>query len=52
MSYEGKMLEGLKMPARKDDEQALLKFLFHNNIDKSILSSRGTEVPGSEGKVR
>ncbi len=31
MSYEGKMLEELKMPARKDVEQALLRMLFNNN---------------------
>lgn len=31
MSYEGKMLEDLKMPTRKEVEQALLKSLFNNN---------------------
>jgi hypothetical protein len=31
MSYESKMLEDLKMPTRKEVEQALLKSLFHNN---------------------
>ncbi len=31
MSYEGEMLEALKMPTRKDVEKALLKALFRNN---------------------
>lgn len=31
MSYERKMLEDLKMPTRKEIEQALLKSLFNNN---------------------
>lgn len=31
MSYERKMLEDLKMPSRKEVEQALLKSLFNNN---------------------
>lgn len=31
MSYEGKMLEDLKMPTRREVEQALLKSLFNNN---------------------
>lgn len=31
MSYESKMLEDLKMPTRKEVEQALLKSLFYNN---------------------
>ncbi len=31
MSYEGKMLEDLKMPSRKEVEQALLLALFKNN---------------------
>jgi len=31
MSYERKMLEDLKMPTRKEVEQALLKSLFNNN---------------------
>lgn len=31
MSYEGKMLEDLAMPARKEVEQALLKTLFKHN---------------------
>lgn len=33
MSYERKMLEALKMPSRKEVEQALLKTLFkHEGI--------------------
>jgi hypothetical protein len=31
MSYEGKMLEDLKMPTRREVEQALLKSLFNHN---------------------
>ena len=31
MSYESKMLEDLKMPTRREVEQALLKSLFNNN---------------------
>ena len=31
MSYESEMLEGLKMPTKKEVEQALLKSLFNNN---------------------
>jgi hypothetical protein len=31
MSYESKMLQDLKMPTRKEVEQALLKSLFNNN---------------------
>jgi hypothetical protein len=31
MSYEGKMLEDLKMPTRIEVEEALLKSLFHHN---------------------
>ncbi|MCX6258410.1 MAG: HNH endonuclease [Bacteroidia bacterium] len=31
MSYEGKMLKDLKMPTRKEVEEALLKSLFYNN---------------------
>ncbi len=31
MSYESKMLEDLKMPTRKEVEQALLRSLFNNN---------------------
>lgn len=31
MSYESKMLEDLKMPTRKEVEQAILKSLFYNN---------------------
>jgi hypothetical protein len=31
MSYESKMLEDLKMPTRKEIEQAILKSLFYNN---------------------
>src|SRR5215813_10807397 len=31
MSYESKMLEKLRMPTRKEVEQALLKSLFNNN---------------------
>src|SRR5215207_1700104 len=31
MSYERKMLEGLKMPNQKEVEQALLRSLFNNN---------------------
>jgi len=31
MSYEGKMLEDLKMPARREVEQALLRSLFKHN---------------------
>lgn len=31
MSYEGKMLENLKMPTRREVERALLKSLFDNN---------------------
>jgi hypothetical protein len=35
MSYERKMLENLKIPARKEVEQALLKSLFkHNGVIK------------------
>jgi hypothetical protein len=30
-SYERKMLEDLKMPTRREVEQALLKSLFNNN---------------------
>ncbi len=37
MSYEGKMLEALKMPSRKEVEQALLKSLFmHNGVIKEF----------------
>ena len=31
MSYEGKMLQDLKMPTRKEVEEALLIILFNNN---------------------
>lgn len=31
MSYESRMLETLKMPSRREVEQALLRFLFNNN---------------------
>jgi len=31
MSYESKMLEDLRMPTRKEVEQALLRSLFNNN---------------------
>ena len=31
MSYEGKMLNDLKMPTRKEVEKAILKSLFYNN---------------------
>lgn len=31
MSYEGKMLENLKMPTRTEVEEALLKSLFRNS---------------------
>ena len=37
MSYEGKMLETLKMPSRTEVEQALLKSLFrHNGVIKEF----------------
>ncbi len=37
MSYEGKMLEDLKMPTRKEVEDALLKSLFkHNGVIKEF----------------
>lgn len=37
MSYEGKMLQDLKMPTRKEVEQALLKSLFnHNGVIKEF----------------
>jgi len=43
MSYEGKMLEDLKMPTRKEVEQALLKTLFkHNGVIKEFAS--GEEI--------
>lgn len=43
MSYEGKMLQDLKMPTRKEVEQALLKTLFrHNGIVKEF--STGEEI--------
>jgi hypothetical protein len=37
MSYEGKMLEDLIMPTRREVEQALLKSLFnHNGVIKEF----------------
>jgi len=37
MSYEGKMLEQLKMPSKHEIEQALLKSLFkHNGVIKEF----------------
>ncbi len=37
MSYEGEMLEQLKMPPKQDVEQALLKSLFkHNGVIKEF----------------
>ena len=43
MSYESKMLEDLKMPTRKEVEQALLKTLFkHNGVIKEFAS--GEEI--------
>ncbi len=40
MSYEGKMLEELKMPNRKEVERALLKTLFkHNGVIKEFSAS-------------
>ena len=37
MSYEGKMLEDLKMPSRQEVEQAILKSLFkHNGVIKEF----------------
>ncbi len=37
MSYEGNMLEDLKMPSRKEVENALLKSLFkHNGVIKEF----------------
>lgn len=43
MSYEGKMLEDLAMPTRKEVEQALLKVLFkHNGVIKEFAS--GEEI--------
>lgn len=37
MSYEGKMLLKLKMPPRKEVEEALLKSLFkHNGVIKEF----------------
>ena len=43
MSYEGEMLQDLKMPTRKEVEQALLKTLFrHNGTVKEF--STGEEI--------
>ena len=43
MSYEGKMLEDLAMPTRKEVEQALLKTLFkHNGVIKEFAA--GEEI--------
>ena len=43
MSYEGKMLEDLAMPTRKEVEQALLKTLFkHNGVIKEFAT--GEEI--------
>lgn len=43
MSYEGKMLEQLKMPSRQEVEQAILKSLFkHNGVIKEFGS--GEEI--------
>ena len=43
MSYEGKMLEDLNMPSRKEVEQALLISLFrHNGVIKEFVA--GEEI--------
>ena len=43
MSYEGKMLEKLKMPVRKEVEEALLIAMFrHNGVIKEF--SSGEEI--------
>ncbi len=44
MSYERKMLEDLKMPTRKEVEQALLKSLFNNNGTIKEFSTGETTV--------
>lgn len=41
MSYEGKMLEDLAMPTRKEVEHVLLKTLFkHNGVIKEFATGR------------
>jgi hypothetical protein len=43
MSYEGKMLEDLAMPTRKDVEHALLRTLFrHNGVIREF--AKGEEI--------
>ncbi len=42
MSYEGKMLQDLKMPTRKEVEEALLITLFnHNGTIKEFATGEG-----------
>ncbi len=42
MSYEGKMLQDLKMPTRKEVEQALLITLFNRHYSDNLLSGSGS----------